>query len=85
MLYDLPSSYVEGTRCPLVRREHSRDGKKCTLQIVFGLLCMAEGCLVAVEVFEGSTADPMTVVSQCRRSGNGSVCNRACWWSTAAC
>ena len=63
-LYDLTSSYVEGTHCPLARRGHSRDGKKGTLQIVFGLLCTAEGCPVAVEVFEGSTADPKTVASQ---------------------
>ena len=64
MLYDLTSSYVEGTHCPLAQRGHSRDGKKGTLQIVFGLLCTAEGCPVAVEVFEGSTADPLTVTSQ---------------------
>ncbi len=64
VLYDLTSSYVEGTHCPLARRGHSRDGKKGTLQIVFGLLCTAEGCPVAVEVFEGSTSDPKTVASQ---------------------
>ena len=64
MLYDLTSSYVEGTHCPLAQRGHSRDGKKGTLQIVFGLLCTAEGCPVAVEVFEGSTVDPLTVTSQ---------------------
>ena len=49
VLYDLTSSYVEGTHCPLAQRGHSRDGKKGTLQIVFGLLCTAEGCPVAVE------------------------------------
>ena len=64
VLYDLTSSYVEGTHCPLARRGHSRDGKKGTLQIVFGLLCTAEGCPVAVEVFEGSTSDAKTVASQ---------------------
>ena len=64
VLYDLTSSYVEGIHCPLARRGHSRDGKKGTLQIVFGLLCTAEGCPVAVEVFEGSTSDPKTVASQ---------------------
>ena len=63
VLYDLTSSYVEGTCCPLAQRGHSRDGKSGTLQIVFGLLCTAEGCPVAVEVFEGSTADPMTLAS----------------------
>ena len=64
VLYDLTSSYVEGTHCPLAQHEHSRDGKKGTLQIVFGLLCTAEGCPVAVEIIEGSTADPLTVASQ---------------------
>ena len=64
VLYDLTSSYVEGTHCPLAQRGHSRDGKKGTLQIVFGLLCTAKGCPVAVEVFEGSTSDPKTVASQ---------------------
>ena len=64
VLYDLTSSYLEGTHCPLAKRGHSRDRKKGTLQIVFGLLCLAEGCPVAVEVFEGSTGDPKTVASQ---------------------
>ena len=46
------------------QRGHSRDRKKGTLQIVFGLLCTAAGCPVAVEVFEGSTSDPNTVAAQ---------------------
>ena len=64
VLYDLTSSYVEGTHCQLAQRGHSRDRKKGTLQIVFGLLCTAAGCPVAVEVFEGSTSDPNTVAAQ---------------------
>ena len=64
MLYDLTSSYFEGHTCPLTRRGHSRDGKRGTLQIVFGLLCTAAGCPIAVEVFEGSTSDPKTVAAQ---------------------
>ena len=64
MLYDLTSSYFEGHCCPLARRGHSRDGKRGTLQIVFGLLCTAAGCPIAVEVFEGSTGDPKTVAAQ---------------------
>ena len=64
VLYDLTSSYVEGTHCELAQRGHSRDRKKGTLQIVFGLLCTASGCPVAVEVFEGSTSDPNTVAAQ---------------------
>ena len=64
VLYDLTSSYLERSHCPLAQRGHSRDGKKGTLQIVFGLLCTSAGCPVAVEVFEGSTADPNTVAPQ---------------------
>ena len=64
VLYDLTSSYMEGAHCPLAGRGHSRDGKKGTLQIVFGLLTTAAGCPVAVEVFEGSTADPNTLAAQ---------------------
>ena len=64
VLYDLTSVYLEGRRCPLAKRGHSRDGKKGKLQIEFGLLCNREGCPVAVEVFAGDTADPATVGSQ---------------------
>ena len=64
VLYDLTSSYFAGNACPLAQRGHSRDGKQGTLQIVFGLLCTAAGCPVAVEVFPGSTSDPQTVAAQ---------------------
>jgi transposase len=64
VLYDLSSSYVEGRCCELAKLGYSRDGKKGTLQIVYGLLCSADGCPVAVEVFEGNTADPMTLTEQ---------------------
>ena len=64
LLYDLTSTFFEGHTCPLARRGHSRDGKRGTLQIVFGLLCTADGCPIAVEVFEGSTGDPKTVAAQ---------------------
>ena len=64
VLYDLTSSYLEGHCCPLAKRGYSRDAKRGKLQIEFGLLCDREGCPVAVEVFEGNTADPMTVGAQ---------------------
>ena len=64
VLYDLTSSYLEGHCCPLAKRGYSRDGKRGKLQIEFGLLCDREGCPVAVEVFDGNTADPMTVGAQ---------------------
>jgi transposase len=64
VLYDLTSTYFEGRSCPLAKPGHSRDRKRGKLQIVFGLLCSPEGCPIAVEVFEGNTGDPKTVVSQ---------------------
>ena len=64
VLYDVSSSWLEGRCCELARFGHSRDGKKGKLQIVYGLLCAADGCPVAVEVFAGNTADPMTLATQ---------------------
>jgi len=64
VLYDVSSSYVEGRCCPLAKRGYNRDGKKGKLQIVYGLLCAADGCPVAVEVFDGDTADPKTLAVQ---------------------
>ena len=64
VLYDLSSTWYEGHTCPLAARGYSRDGKKGTLQINFGLLCDRDGRPVAVEVFEGNTADPSTIAAQ---------------------
>jgi transposase len=64
VLYDLTSTYFEGRHCPLAKLGHSRDNKSANPQIVFGLLTNALGCPVAVEVFDGNTADPKTVATQ---------------------
>jgi len=64
VLYDVTSSYMEGRCCPLAQFGYNRDGKKGTLQIVYGLLCAPDGCPVAIEVFEGSTGDPATLGAQ---------------------
>jgi len=64
VLYDVSSSYVEGRRCELARLGYSRDGKKGKRQIVYGLLCAADGTPVAIEVFAGNTGDPATLASQ---------------------
>ena len=64
VLYDVSSSYMEGRRCPLAERGYSRDGRRGTLQIVYGLLCAPDGCPVAIEVFDGNTADPKTLAAQ---------------------
>jgi transposase len=64
VLYDVSSSWLEGRCCELARFGYSRDGKKGKLQIVYGLLCAADGCPVAIEVFEGNPDDPMTLGAQ---------------------
>jgi hypothetical protein len=64
VLYDVSSTYFEGHCCPLARYGHSRDERRGNPQIVFGVLADSEGCPVAVEVFEGNTADPKTVATQ---------------------
>ena len=64
VLYDVTSSYLEGRCCPLAQRGYNRDRKRGKLQIVYGLLCAPDGCPVAIEVFEGSTGDPMTLATQ---------------------
>ena len=64
VLYDLSSSYVEGTHCPLAARGYNRDGKAGKLQINYGLLTDAAGRPVAVSVVPGNTADPQTLLPQ---------------------
>jgi transposase len=64
VLYDVSSSYFEGRTCPLAKLGYSRDGRRGTPQIVYGLLCDKRGCPVAVEVFEGSLHDDKTLPAQ---------------------
>src|ERR1700747_948076 len=64
LLYDVTSTYLEGRCCELAQHGYSRDHRSDRPQIVIGLMCAADGCPVAVEVFEGNTADPMTLSSQ---------------------
>lgn len=64
VLWDVTSTYFEGQCCALARRGYSRDGRTDRAQIVLGVLTNAEGCPLAVEVFEGNTADPNTLTSQ---------------------
>jgi transposase len=67
VLYDLSSSYFEGSCCPLAKRGYSRDGKAGTLQVNYGLLTDARGCPVAVSVHEGNTADSSTFLPAVRK------------------
>jgi transposase len=70
VLYDLSSSYFEGRHCPLAALGYSRDGKRGTLQVTYGLLCDPDGRPVAVEVFEGNTIDSQTVPAQIEKLKN---------------
>ena len=62
-LYDLSSSWMTGSKCPLAKRGYSRDGKKDLPQIEYALLTDPAGCPVAVRVFEGNTADPAALAA----------------------
>ena len=64
LLYDVTSTSLEGRCCELAQHGYSRDHRGDRPQIVIGLMCTAEGCPIAVEVFEGNTADPMTLSAQ---------------------
>ena len=64
VLYDLTSSYFEGTTCPLAALGHSRDGIKGKLQVNYGLLAAPGGCPVSVSVYDGNTGDPTTLLEQ---------------------
>jgi hypothetical protein len=64
VLYDVSSAAFEGRTCPLGKIGHPRDGVKGRGQIVYGLLCSPAGVPIAVEVFEGNTADPKTLATQ---------------------
>ena len=68
LLYDVTSTDLEGRCCELAQHGYSRDHRGDRPQIVIGLMCTAEGCPIAVEVFppegRGNTADPMTLSAQ---------------------
>ena len=67
VLYDLSSSYFEGSCCPLAKLGYSRDGRKGMLQVNYGLLTDARGCPLAVSVHEGNVADSLTLLPEVKR------------------
>ncbi|MGH8510923.1 MAG: IS1634 family transposase [Gammaproteobacteria bacterium] len=67
VLYDLSSSYFEGSTCPLAKLGYSRDGRRGMLQVNYGLLTDARGCPVAVSVHEGNVADSQTLMPEVQR------------------
>jgi transposase len=64
VLYDVSSSYFEGRTCPLLALGYSRDGRRGTLQIIYGLLCDRQGRPLAIEVFPGGLHDDKTLPAQ---------------------
>ena len=66
-LYDVTSSYFEGTHNELSAFGYNRDGKKGKKQIVIGLLCNEAGVPLSVEVFTGNTQDPRTFAPQIKK------------------
>lgn len=79
VLYDLTSTWLTGRCCELAARGHSRDGKRDDPQIVFGLVCTAQGCPISVEVFKGNTADPATVGAQVSKLKDRFGIQRVAW------
>lgn len=67
VLYDVSSSYFEGRSCELAALGYSRDGKRGTPQIIYGLLCDKPGRPIAVEVFPGQLHDSQTLSSQIQK------------------
>lgn len=70
VLYDLSSSYFEGETCPLAKRGKSRDRKRNTLQVNYGLVANREGCPVSVSVYAGNTSDSTTFMEQVHKVRN---------------
>jgi Transposase DDE domain len=66
-LYDVTSSYLEGTENELAAFGYNRDGKRGKRQVVIGLLCNADGSPLSVEVFTGNTQDPKTFGPQIKK------------------
>ena len=78
VLYDVSSAAFEGRTCPLGAIGHPRDGVKGRLQIVYGLLCTTAGIPIAIEVFEGNTADPKTLAAQISKLKDRFGLSRVC-------
>ena len=67
VLYDLSSSYFEGTTCPLAKLGYNRDGKRGLLQVNYGVVTDGRGCPVVVSVHDGNVADSQTWMPELKR------------------
>jgi transposase len=81
VLYDVTSTYLEGSGCELGKSGYNRDKKKGKTQIVFGLICDGKGCPIAVEVFEGNTSDSATLGLQIEKVRNRFGIRNVVWVS----
>jgi len=79
VLYDLSSSWLEGTKCPLAAFGYSRDGKRGKLQITYGLTCSPRGRPVAIEVFGGEIHDDQTLPEAAERLKRRFGIERVCF------
>ncbi|MEN7973993.1 MAG: transposase, partial [Verrucomicrobiota bacterium] len=68
MLFDLSSSYFEGTTCPLAKLGYSRDKKKGKLQVNYGMMADERGCPIGVSVFPGNVGDPKTLIPAAQKA-----------------
>jgi len=66
-LYDVSSSYYEGSCCSLASYGYNRDRKKGKCQIVYGLIVDSSGRPISVQVYEGSKSDTKTVDDQIKK------------------
>jgi len=69
-LYDITSSYFEGTENVLAAFGYNRDGKNGKMQIVIGLITNNEGFPLSIEVFDGNKCDHTTVIKQLQKIKN---------------
>ena len=65
-LYDLTSTYFEGTQNDLAAYGYNRDGKRGKMQMCIGLLTTEDGFPLRIQAFSGNTSDSTTVASQIR-------------------
>ncbi len=75
-LYDVTSSYLEGTENELADWGYNRDGKKGKKQIVIGLLCDENGIPISTQVFKGNTHDTSTFIDQIIKAKNRFNCKK---------
>ena len=70
VLYDISSSYYEGSSCCLAQFGHNRDNKKGRAIIVYGVLTDGDGRPISIDVYPGNTADSSTVPDQVEKVRN---------------